>query len=231
MILAPRACSAIVARDRALRRSASTSLLWYGARARAPAAARGLVSLRRSARPPRARAPRREWSELSHQPQLLFLGSLPRRRSATRPLLGVLVLAKGEASATLAADFIVGFFIARVPILLFQAVQATLLPKLAGLVRRGPHDDFRTGPQKLIVHRGRHRRARHRRRRPRSARPLGKILFGDKFNLGSRRPRAARRRQRHVHPRPHPRPGPDRAARPRSRPHRVDGGARCSASS
>ena len=36
-----------------------------------------------------------------------------------------------------AADFIVGFFIARIPILLFQAIQAALLPKLAALVRRG----------------------------------------------------------------------------------------------
>jgi O-antigen/teichoic acid export membrane protein len=80
------------------------------------------------------------------------------------------------------ADFIVGFFIARIPILLFQAVQAALLPKLAGLAGSDRLADFRTGLRKLVVivlgvgvlgivggiTVG-----------P----TVGKILFGDKFNL------------------------------------------------
>ena len=49
------------------------------------------------------------------------------------------------------ADFIVGFFIARIPILLFQAVQAALLPKLAGLAGAGRIDDFRSGLRKLVL--------------------------------------------------------------------------------
>jgi O-antigen/teichoic acid export membrane protein len=67
------------------------------------------------------------------------------------PVMGILVLANGKAERELAADFIVGFFLARIPILLFQAVQAALLPKLAGLIGSGRHDDFRAGLRKLLV--------------------------------------------------------------------------------
>src|SRR5262249_39330532 len=44
-----------------------------------------------------------------------------------------------------------GFFLARVPIILFQAVQAALLPKLARLAGAGEHDDFRNGLRKLVL--------------------------------------------------------------------------------
>jgi O-antigen/teichoic acid export membrane protein len=47
--------------------------------------------------------------------------------------------------------FITGLFIARIPILLFQAVQAALLPKLAGLAGEGRHSDFRGGMGKLVL--------------------------------------------------------------------------------
>ena len=82
-----------------------------------------------------------------------------------------------------AANFIVGLFLARIPILLFQAVQAALLPKLAGLAGAGRHDDFRAGLRKLVmvvvgvgvigvVAGG-------------TLGPtVGEILFGEKFNLG-----------------------------------------------
>ena len=36
------------------------------------------------------------------------------------------------------------------PLLLFQAVQAALLPKLAGLASEGKHDDFRIGMRRLV---------------------------------------------------------------------------------
>ena len=92
------------------------------------------------------------------------------------------MLAQGPVERKMVADFIVGFFIARIPILLFQAVQAALLPKLAGLAGAGRIDDFRSGLRKLVlivvgvgvlgivggVTVG-----------P----AVGKILFGDQFNL------------------------------------------------
>ena len=75
--------------------------------------------------------PDAEWSELSTNLTLLFLGSLAAQALSYAAALGVLVLAQGKVERDAAADFIVGFFIARIPILLFQAIQAALLPKLA----------------------------------------------------------------------------------------------------
>ena len=122
------------------------------------------------------------------------------------------MLAKGPVQRAMVADFIVGFFIARIPILLFQAVQAALLPKLAGLAGAGRIDDFRSGLRKLVlivigvgvlgiiggVTVG-----------P----TVGKILFGDKFNLEWVDLGLLVRGQRVLHPRPHARAGADRAAR------------------
>ena len=79
---------------------------------------------------------------------------------------------------------IVGFFIARIPILLFQAIQAALLPKLAALAGAGKHNEFRAGIKKLLVIvvgvgvigvvAGA------------TIGPfVGEILFGEKFNLGN----------------------------------------------
>jgi O-antigen/teichoic acid export membrane protein len=44
-----------------------------------------------------------------------------------------------------------GVLIARVPLFLFQAIQAALLPKLARLAARGAFDEFRSGFRKLMV--------------------------------------------------------------------------------
>jgi O-antigen/teichoic acid export membrane protein len=49
------------------------------------------------------------------------------------------------------AAFVSGFLLARVPIILFQAVQAALLPKLARLAGAGQHEDFRSGLRKLVL--------------------------------------------------------------------------------
>jgi O-antigen/teichoic acid export membrane protein len=65
------------------------------------------------------------------------------------PFLGAqLLAAPSERSAV--ADFIVGLFLSRIPILLFQAVQAALLPRLAAQVSAGQTDDFRRGMRNLI---------------------------------------------------------------------------------
>lgn len=95
--------------------------------------------------------PEAPWSELSTNLGWLFGGSVFAQMLSYAPVMGILVLANGKAQRELAADFIVGFFLARIPILLFQAVQAALLPKLAGLVGSGRHDDFRSGLRKLLV--------------------------------------------------------------------------------
>lgn len=44
-----------------------------------------------------------------------------------------------------------GVFVARVPLFLFQAVQAALLPRLSGLAEQGQLDELRAGMSKLLV--------------------------------------------------------------------------------
>ena len=76
--------------------------------------------------------PDAEWSELSTNLTLLFLGSLAAQALSYSAALGVHRARQGPAERDAAADFIVGFFIARIPILLFQAIQAALLPEAGG---------------------------------------------------------------------------------------------------
>ena len=66
-------------------------------------------------------------------------------------VFGVNLLATRQPRRTSASHFITGLFVARVPLLLFQAVQAALLPKLAGLASEGKHDDFRIGMRRLVA--------------------------------------------------------------------------------
>ena len=128
--------------------------------------------------------PDAHWSELSTNLTYLLLGSLTAQALSYSAALGGIVLAQGAHERKMVADFIVGFFIARIPILLFQAIQAALLPKLAALSGAGRIDDFRAGLKKLLmivigvgvlgIIAGA------------TIGPIaGEILFGDKFNLGN----------------------------------------------
>jgi O-antigen/teichoic acid export membrane protein len=159
-------------------------LVWYGLALAIPPVLATLVSLwgQHGLVEP---GPEAEWSELSTNLTLLFLGSLAAQALSYAAALGVLVLADGKVERDAAADFIVGFFIARIPILLFQAIQAALLPKLAALAGAGKHGDFRSGLKKLVLivlGVGALGIAAGATIGP----TVGEILFGDKFNLGSR---------------------------------------------
>ncbi len=94
--------------------------------------------------------PAAPYSELSKSLGWLLLGSVLMQTLAYSPLLAVNLLA-GEDEKVLAAGFASAFFVARLPVLAFQAVQGTLLPKLAGLAGSGRHDEFRQGLKKLLV--------------------------------------------------------------------------------
>ncbi len=86
---------------------------------------------------------------------------------------------------TAVADFIVGLFLSRIPIVLFQAVQAALLPGLTSMVSAGRNDEFRVGVRRLVyvvlaigvlgVVAGWI-----------GGPTVGRMLFGAKFNLGRR---------------------------------------------
>ena len=90
------------------------------------------------------------WSELSSNLGFLLGGSLLAQVLGYSPLLGVQALARTD-QRILVADFIPGFFLSRLPILLFQAVQAALLPKLSTLVSTGRDDEFQNGVKKLVL--------------------------------------------------------------------------------
>ena len=91
------------------------------------------------------------YSELSSNLGFLLVGSVLAQALGYAAFLGASLLATTSTQREAVADFIVGFFLARIPILLFQAVQAALLPKLAGLAGSGRHDDFRTGLRRLVT--------------------------------------------------------------------------------
>ena len=159
-------------------------IVWYGLALAIPPVLASIISLR-GQHGLLAPGPEAEWSELSTNLTLLFLGSLAAQALSYAAALGGIVLAKNEHERQLVADFIVGFFIARIPILLFQAIQAALLPKLAALSGAGRHADFRSGLRKLVaivvgigvtgVVGGA------------TLGPwAGKLLFGAKFHLGNR---------------------------------------------
>jgi O-antigen/teichoic acid export membrane protein len=89
------------------------------------------------------------YSELSRALGWLLLGSVLAQLLSYASVLGVQLLAT-EAQKNSVAGFITGVFVARIPLMFFQAVQAALLPKLARLAGEGKHDDFRTGMRRLI---------------------------------------------------------------------------------
>jgi O-antigen/teichoic acid export membrane protein len=94
--------------------------------------------------------PEAPWSELSTNLGLLLGGSLLAQVLSYAPFLGAQLLAT-SAERVMVADFIVGLFLSRIPILLFQAVQAALLPRLAAQVSAGQTDDFRRGMRNLLL--------------------------------------------------------------------------------
>ena len=180
------------------------------ARARAPAVR---CDRARAARPARLCSPGpAPYSELSSALSLLLLGSVLAQLLSYASFLAANILATPAEKASVGL-FITGLFIARIPILLFQAVQAALLPKLAGLAGEGRHDDFRGGMRKLVLivvglgHPRHDRGGDDRAVRRRAAVRQGQV------HPRSPRPRAARRGQRLLHPGPDARAGPDRAAR------------------
>ena len=94
--------------------------------------------------------PESPYSELSSALGWLLLGSVLAQLLSYASVLGVQLLAT-PAEKDSVALFITGLFVARIPLMFFQAVQAALLPKLARLAGEGKHDDFRAGMLRLIA--------------------------------------------------------------------------------
>jgi O-antigen/teichoic acid export membrane protein len=97
--------------------------------------------------PPGPDAP---WDELSSALGWLLLGSVLAQGLVNAGPLAVKVLAT-DAQSDEAGRFLAGLVIARVPLFLFQAVQAALLPRLSALASAGRFDDFRVGLRRLLL--------------------------------------------------------------------------------
>jgi O-antigen/teichoic acid export membrane protein len=95
--------------------------------------------------------PESPWSELSSRLGYLLIGAVMAQVLVNAAPLTAKVLAHGHAQNEVVGRFAAGFIIARVPVFLFQAVQASLLPKLAGLAGARRHADFRLLLKRLVV--------------------------------------------------------------------------------
>ncbi len=123
---------------------------WFALALVAPPAFAVLISLRgqKDLLLPGPDAP---YSELSSALTLLLVSTALAQVMSYAPALAVTnMLSDTSNDHRVAAGFVTGMFIARIPILLFQAVQAALLPKLSTYAAAGKHDDFRLGLKKLL---------------------------------------------------------------------------------
>ncbi|MBI3256475.1 MAG: hypothetical protein HYZ59_01670 [Actinobacteria bacterium] len=93
--------------------------------------------------------PESPWSELSTAILSLLAGSLLAQLLVNAGPLTVELLAKPSEEAA-AGRFLAGVIVARIPLFLFQAVQAALLPKLSALAGAGELGEFRNGLGKLL---------------------------------------------------------------------------------
>ena len=94
--------------------------------------------------------PEASWSEVTTNLGWLLLGSVFAAFLVNAGPLAAKALSD-RSQSKLVSDFSNGVLIARVPLFLFQAVQAALLPKLARLAAAGAFDQFRSGFRKLMI--------------------------------------------------------------------------------
>jgi len=152
------AYGALVGLEGVLRLAGCVVLLIVGARAAGPyglfvgiapiAAVVGIVAWQRNGLlQPGPDAP---WSELSSALGYLLVGAVLAQVLINAAPLTAKVLAHGTRQNEAVGRFAAGFIIARIPVFLFQAVQAALLPKLAGLAGARQHRDFRSLLYRLL---------------------------------------------------------------------------------
>ncbi|HVX21079.1 MAG TPA: hypothetical protein VHB02_07015 [Acidimicrobiales bacterium] len=96
-----------------------------------------------------APGPPAHWSDLSSALGWLLVGSIGAQALANSSIIAVKLLASPSQDAQ-AGNFLAGVVIARVPLFLFGAVQAALLPRLATLCRAGQARQFRSGMLRLL---------------------------------------------------------------------------------
>jgi O-antigen/teichoic acid export membrane protein len=91
------------------------------------------------------------WSELSTSLGALLAASVLAQALVNAGVVAVRLLAPHASDDKLVGTFFVGVVVARLPLFLFQAVQAALLPKLTRLATTGQVDEFKTGFKTLVA--------------------------------------------------------------------------------
>lgn len=94
--------------------------------------------------------PDASWQEVTPNLGWLLLGSLFAAGLVNAGPVATNLLANKDQGA-LVTQFAYGVLLARVPLFLFQAVQAALLPRLSRLAARNELDEFRAGFRRLMV--------------------------------------------------------------------------------
>lgn len=90
------------------------------------------------------------WSEVSGALGWLLAGSILSQGLANAALLAAPLLAEAGEQAAVGA-FLASFVVARVPLFVFSAVQAALLPHLSRMASQGRFDAFRSTLRRLIT--------------------------------------------------------------------------------
>lgn len=93
--------------------------------------------------------PEAPWAELSSALGWLLVGSVLAQLLVNGGPLAVKLLAD-EGQEAVTGPFLTALIVARVPLFLFAAVQAALLPALAGVAAAGRLDEFRRGLVRLL---------------------------------------------------------------------------------
>jgi O-antigen/teichoic acid export membrane protein len=93
--------------------------------------------------------PEATYTELTPNLGWLLLGSISAAALVNAGPIGVDILASSD-QAVMVTAFGNGVLMSRIPLFLFQAVQASLLPRLARLAAKGDHDEFRHGLSLLL---------------------------------------------------------------------------------
>ena len=93
--------------------------------------------------------PAAEWNEVTQNLGWLLIGTFFAAGLLNAGPVAASILAD-DSQDELVTQFGYGVLLARIPLFLFQAVQAALLPGLARLAARGELDEFRSGLRKLM---------------------------------------------------------------------------------
>jgi O-antigen/teichoic acid export membrane protein len=93
--------------------------------------------------------PEAPWNEVTQNLGWLLVGTVCAAGLLNAGPVTAQLLA-GEDDEAAVSQFAYGVLLARIPLFMFQAVQAALLPRLSRLAARGEFDEFRSGLKRLM---------------------------------------------------------------------------------